>query len=114
MVFQSYALFPHMTVYQNVAYGLEQRKVKGEELKTRVREALEMVHMEDYADRKPRQLSGGQQQRVALARALVIRPRVLLLDECLSALDKKLRVEMQAELRRIFGGVRCHHLLCHP
>lgn len=101
MVFQSYALFPHMTVYQNVAYGLEQQKVKGEELKTRVREALEMVHMEEYANRKPRQLSGGQQQRVALARALVIRPRVLLLDECLSALDKKLRVEMQAELRRI-------------
>ena len=101
MVFQSYALFPHMTVYQNVAYGLEQRNVKGEELKTRVEEALKMVHMEDYASRKPRQLSGGQQQRVALARALVIRPRVLLLDECLSALDKKLRVEMQTELRRI-------------
>ena len=101
MVFQSYALFPHMTVFQNVAYGLEQRGVKGEELKTRVEDALKMVHMEDYANRKPRQLSGGQQQRVALARALVIRPRVLLLDECLSALDKKLRVEMQAELRRI-------------
>ena len=101
MVFQSYALFPHMTVYQNVAYGLEQQKVKGEELKTRVMDGLTMVHMEEYAFRKPRQLSGGQQQRVALARALVIRPRVLLLDECLSALDKKLRVEMQAELRRI-------------
>ena len=101
MVFQSYALFPHMTVFQNVAYGLEQRGVKGEELKNRVEDALKMVHMEDYANRKPRQLSGGQQQRVALARALVIRPRVLLLDECLSALDKKLRVEMQAELRRI-------------
>ena len=101
MVFQSYALFPHMTVGQNVSYGLKQQKVKREELRRRVREALEMVHMEEYSNRKPRQLSGGQQQRVALARALVIRPRVLLLDECLSALDKKLRVEMQGELRRI-------------
>lgn len=101
MVFQSYALFPHMTVGQNVSYGLEQQKVKGEELRQRVEEALKMVHMEEYINRKPRQLSGGQQQRVALARALVIRPRVLLLDECLSALDKKLRVEMQGELRRI-------------
>lgn len=101
MVFQSYALFPHMTVGQNVSYGLEQQKVPAGELRRRVQEALEMVHMEDYRDRKPRQLSGGQQQRVALARALVIRPRVLLLDECLSALDKKLRVEMQGELRRI-------------
>ena len=101
MVFQSYALFPHMTVGQNVSYGLEQQKVKGEELRQRVEEGLKMVHMEEYINRKPRQLSGGQQQRVALARALVIRPRVLLLDECLSALDKKLRVEMQGELRRI-------------
>lgn len=101
MVFQSYALFPHMTVAQNVAYGLEQHGVPKSEIPGRVNEALEMVHMEDFASRKPKQLSGGQQQRVALARALVIRPRVLLLDECLSALDKKLRVEMQSELRRI-------------
>jgi len=101
MVFQSYALFPHMTVFQNVAYGLEQQKVSKAEIKDRVMEALATVHMEEFAQRKPKQLSGGQQQRVALARALVIRPKVLLLDECLSALDKKLRVEMQVELRRI-------------
>ena len=101
MVFQSYALFPHMTVEQNVAYGLEQNGTPRSEIPGRVREALETVHMEEFSKRKPKQLSGGQQQRVALARALVIRPRVLLLDECLSALDKKLRVEMQSELRRI-------------
>lgn len=101
MVFQSYALFPHMTVAQNVAYGLEQQKVPKSEIESKVMDALKTVHMEAYADRKPKQLSGGQQQRVALARALVIRPKVLLLDECLSALDKKLRVEMQIELRKI-------------
>ncbi|MGN0711571.1 MAG: ABC transporter ATP-binding protein [Anaerovoracaceae bacterium] len=101
MVFQSYALFPHMTVEQNVAYGLEQRNFTKEQIKEKVQIALEKVHMAEYASRKPKQLSGGQQQRVALARALVIEPRVLLLDECLSALDKKLRVEMQAELRKI-------------
>ncbi len=101
MVFQSYALFPHMTVAQNVAYGLEQHGVPKSEIPGRVQAALEMVHMAEYAKRKPNKLSGGQQQRVALARALVIRPRVLLLDECLSALDKKLRVEMQSELRKI-------------
>lgn len=101
MVFQSYALFPHMTVAQNVAYGLEQQGVPKSDIPGRVQEALATVHMDEFASRKPKQLSGGQQQRVALARALVIRPKVLLLDECLSALDKKLRVEMQTELRRI-------------
>ncbi|WP_312091139.1 ABC transporter ATP-binding protein, partial [Aminipila sp.] len=101
MVFQSYALFPHMTVAQNIAYGLEQRQLPKKDIAEKVKTALKMVHMEEYAARKPKQLSGGQQQRVALARALVTTPRVLLLDECLSALDKKLRVEMQAELRKI-------------
>ena len=89
MVFQSYALFPHMTVEQNVAYGLEQHGAAKSEIPGRVREALEMVHMEEFSKRKPKQLSGGQQQRVALARALVIRPRVLLLDECLYMEERK-------------------------
>ncbi|MCI1958895.1 MAG: ABC transporter ATP-binding protein [Clostridia bacterium] len=101
MVFQSYALFPHMTVFDNIAYGLCQRKIKPDEINKRVEEIMKLVHMEEYSKRKPKELSGGQQQRVALARALVIKPDVLLLDECLSALDKKLRVEMQVELRRI-------------
>ena len=83
MVFQSYALFPHMTVAQNVAYGLEQQGVPKSDIPGRVQEALATVHMDEFASRKPKQLSGGQQQRVALARALVIRPKVLLLDECL-------------------------------
>jgi spermidine/putrescine transport system ATP-binding protein len=100
-VFQSYALFPHLSIYDNVAFGLKRRGVRGAELKTRVAEALELVALKGFERRKPRQLSGGQQQRVALARALVNRPRVLLLDEPLGALDLKLRKQMQLELKRI-------------
>jgi putative spermidine/putrescine transport system ATP-binding protein len=100
-VFQDYALFPHMTVGDNVAYGLMVRKVPKAERVTRVTEALRMVRLPGYEARKPAQLSGGQRQRVALARSLVNRPRVLLLDEPLGALDLKLRQEMQSELKRI-------------
>jgi len=100
-VFQSYALFPHMTVYANVAFGLRLKGIKGDELKRRVTDALDMVKMSDFAQRFPKQLSGGQQQRIAMARAIVNRPRVLLLDEPLAALDARLRREMQTELKRL-------------
>ncbi len=101
MVFQSYALFPNMTVAQNIGFGLEVRRVPSEAIKQRVAEMLALIHLEDYGERYPYQLSGGQQQRVALARALAIRPRVLLLDEPLSALDAKIRAELRLEIRRI-------------
>ena len=101
MVFQSYALWPHLTVYDNVAFGLVERRVARDEIKRRVAEALELVGLTDYARRRPNQLSGGQQQRVALARTIVIEPQVLLLDEPLSNLDKKLREQMRLELKRL-------------
>jgi spermidine/putrescine transport system ATP-binding protein len=100
-VFQSYALFPHLNVERNVGFGLERKKVSKQEASTRVGEALEMVQLGHLAKRKPAQLSGGQQQRVALARALVNRPRALLLDEPLGALDLRLRKQLQIELKRI-------------
>jgi spermidine/putrescine transport system ATP-binding protein len=100
-VFQSYAIFPHLNVFDNVAFGLRRAGVKGEELRRRVTEACAMVQLEGFEKRKPNMLSGGQQQRVALARALVNRPKVLLLDEPLGALDLKLRKEMQLELKSL-------------
>ena len=100
-VFQNYALFPHMTVRRNVSFGLEMQKVPEAEIKHRVGEVLELVHLTGMANRRPKQLSGGQQQRVALARALVNQPKVLLLDEPLGALDLKLRKAMQVELKAL-------------
>ncbi|MGB3596967.1 MAG: polyamine ABC transporter ATP-binding protein, partial [Pseudomonas neustonica] len=109
MMFQSYALFPHMTVEQNIAFGLKQDKMSRTEINDRVQEMLKLVHMTEYARRKPDQLSGGQRQRVALARSLAKRPKVLLLDEPMGALDKKLRSQMQLELVEIIErvGVTC-------
>jgi putative spermidine/putrescine transport system ATP-binding protein len=101
MVFQNYALFPHMDVFQNVAFPLRQRAVGAAEIASRVREALGLVQLGEYAERRVDQLSGGQRQRVALARAIVFEPRILLMDEPLSALDKKLRERMQIEIRHL-------------
>lgn len=101
MVFQSYALFPHLTIYENIAFGLRSRKMPADEIKRRVAEGLEMLRLEALADRMPDQLSGGQKQRVSLARALVNEPDILLLDEPMSALDAKLRSQVQEDLRRL-------------
>ena len=100
-VFQSYALFPHMTVYDNIAYGLTVKKVPKDEIKERVREMLELVQLMGFEGRKPDMMSGGQKQRVAIARALINNPKVLLLDEPLGALDLQLRKQMQIELKRL-------------
>ncbi|AJJ10347.1 polyamine ABC transporter, ATP-binding family protein [Yersinia rohdei] len=105
MMFQSYALFPHMTVEQNIAFGLKQDKLPADEIKSRVAEMLTLVHMQEFAKRKPHQLSGGQRQRVALARSLAKRPKLLLLDEPMGALDKKLRDRMQLEVVDILERV---------
>ena len=100
-IFQNFALFSHMTVEKNIGFGLKMKKVPKSEIKTRVKEVIELIQMEGFEDRKPTQLSGGQQQRVALARGIVNKPKVLLLDEPLSSLDMKLRKQMQVELKRI-------------
>ena len=105
MVFQNYALFPHLSVFDNVAFGLDVRRVSRAEVDERVRRMLALVKLEGFEARYPAQLSGGQQQRVAIARALVIEPRVLLLDEPLSNLDAKLRLEMRAEIKRLHQGL---------
>jgi ABC-type Fe3+/spermidine/putrescine transport system ATPase subunit len=101
MVFQNYAVFPNLTVGDNVAYGLRARKIRGEAIRERVARALKLVQLEGFAERRPHQLSGGQLQRVAIARAVIIEPHILLLDEPLSNLDAKLRVEMRGEIRRL-------------
>ena len=101
MVFQDYAIFPHMSVEDNIAFGLRNREVSGQELKTRVSKALETVQLSGLEKRMPNELSGGQQQRVGLARALVIQPKILLMDEPLSNLDAKLRIELREDIRQI-------------
>ena len=100
-VFQSYALYPHMTVYENIAFGLKMRKVKKAEIDRKVKEAAKILDLEELLDRKPKQLSGGQRQRVALGRAIVRNPKVFLMDEPLSNLDAKLRVQMRAEIKKL-------------
>jgi len=106
MVFQNYALFPHMSVFENVAFALRMRHVRETEIKTRTRHALQMIQLDHLAERYPKELSGGQQQRVAIARALIYEPAILLMDEPLGALDKRLREQMQLEIRKIHNDLR--------
>src|SRR5699024_3949870 len=106
LVFQSYALWPHMTVFENVSFGLEQKKLKKEDLRSKVEDSLDRMQIKNLIDRYPSELSGGQQQRVAIARAIVTEPKVLLLDEPLSNLDAKLRIEMRAELKRLHRDLK--------
>ena len=106
MVFQSYALMPHMTVFDNIAYPLKVRKISKQEIRKRVSDVLELVRLPDLAHRKPKELSGGQQQRVSIARCLVYNPRLVLMDEPLGALDKKLREQMQLEIKRLHNELR--------
>lgn len=107
MVFQNYALFPHMTIFENIAFPLKMRKIHGKRISKQVKEVLEMVALSGYENRRPSQLSGGQQQRVALARALVFEPPLLLMDEPLGALDKQLRVQMQLEVKHLQKRIGC-------
>lgn len=114
LVFQSYALFPHLSVYDNVAFGLRTRKMDKELIDKKVKDILEVCGLSDLANRFPRQMSGGQRQRVALARSLVIEPKLLLLDEPLSNLDAKLRLSMRVEIKRLQKKVRYHNFICNP
>jgi multiple sugar transport system ATP-binding protein len=106
MVFQNYALYPHMTVYDNMAFGLKLRKISKKEIKERVVDASQILHLEEYLDRKPKELSGGQRQRVAVGRAIVRKPKAFLFDEPLSNLDAKLRVQMRIEINRLYNRLK--------
>ena len=114
MVFQNYALYPHMTVYDNIGFALKLAKVPKDEIDTRVRKAAAILELEENLDRKPGQLSGGQRQRVAMGRAIVRQPAAFLMDEPLSNLDAKLRVQMRAEIARAAARARRHHRVRHP
>jgi len=113
MVFQNYALFPHMTVAENVAFPLSVRQISKADIASRVDRALDMVRLKQFGDRRPAQLSGGQQQRVALARALVFEPSLVLMDEPLGALDKKLREHMQLEIKQLHTMLGVDHYVTH-